>query len=139
MISSPARQAERRLANVPCQVDLDGHGLAGDQFREPAELVHHGLQLAQHSPRLILPAAGNAHRQRRIRGRGPQRRLYQRGEKGGTRYPQEISAIATRSHGSSPSIVKRLCQTRLKRAYAQPKQATALATQHHHDLWLWPH
>ena len=103
MIGSAAGQAERRLVDVARQVDLDCDGLAGDQFVEAAKLVHHCLELLEHGLRVVVLAAGDAHRQGRIRRRGPElRQLDQRGQEGGPRDPQEISAIATRSHGCSP-------------------------------------
>ena len=64
----PARgQAERRLAWVARQVDLDGDGLATDQLGETAELIHHDLKLAEHGLTIVRLAAGNGHRRRNLR------------------------------------------------------------------------
>ncbi len=96
MIRPAAGQAERLLVDVARQVDLDRDGLAGDQFLEAAELVHHRLELSEHGLGVVILAAGDAHRQGRIRPRSPEpRHLDEGGQEGGARDPQEISTIAT--------------------------------------------
>src|SRR5207237_2945918 len=72
------------------------------QFGEATDLIHHRLELAEQVLAVIRLAAGDAHRRRGLRRRGPERRWHQGGQDRGPGDPEEIAAVVARSHGCSP-------------------------------------
>ena len=107
VVGSAGGQPDRLLADVAGQVHLDGDGLAGDELAEAAELVGHGPEPAENVVRVVGPAAGDAHRRRRVLGMveqpaGAEEAEGRRPGKGRGAM-QELSAVQVVPHGGSPS------------------------------------